>query len=66
MNGSDNVRNTSEQTEQDDREAFRTVIELEPSGDDAWKATEPKGKQDVYGRGDNPREAVKNYVEVLD
>lgn len=58
------MSSSSEQVEQE-RRPFNTTIRCEPSGD-AWKATEPAGDQDVYGRGDNPREAVKNYVEALD
>jgi len=44
---------------------FHTTIECRQE-DGAWKATEPAGEQDVYGRGDNPREAVKHYVEALE
>jgi len=47
----------------DDR--FRTTIEcVQENG--VWTATEPSGDQDVYGRGDNPREAVVHYVEALE
>lgn len=48
-----------------ERWPFITTIRVEPSGD-AWKATEPAGEQDVHGRGGDPREAVKNYVEALE
>jgi len=47
------------------QDQFTTTIELRKENG-AWKATEPAGKQDVYGRGDDPREAVRNYVEALE
>lgn len=43
---------------------FRTTIECKRA-DGAWEATEPAGDTDVLGRGDDPREAVANYVEAL-
>ena len=48
-----------------DVELFRTTIKCQRENG-AWKATEPAGEQDVWGRGDNPREAVKHYVEALE
>lgn len=48
----------------DDVDYFRTTIECRRENG-AWKATEPAGGSDLFGRGDNPREAVANYLEVL-
>jgi len=49
----------------DNLEQFTTTLKCSKENG-AWKATEPAGEQDVYGRGDNPREAVKHYVEALE
>lgn len=54
---------TRDDTDQIDR--FHTTIECRRDGD-AWKATEPAAEGQVFGRGSNPREAVKNYVEALE
>jgi len=49
----------------EDVEQFTTTIRcVKENG--AWKATEPAGEQDVYGRGENPREAVTHYIEALE
>jgi len=43
---------------------FSTTIQCHRNGD-TWRATEPHGDRDVVGEGDNPREAVVDYVEGL-
>lgn len=41
----------------------RTTIEFWET-DEAWKATEPGGEKELYGRGDTPHEAVAHYAEL--
>jgi len=47
------------------REVFHTTLRVEPTGENAWKATEPESDTDIYGRGSTPPEAVKNYAELV-
>lgn len=42
----------------------RTTIEWWPDGD-GYKATEPGGDTELYGRGETPPEAVEHYCELI-
>lgn len=56
---------TNNNTDTDEIDQFQTTIKCVRSGD-AWKATEPAGETDCWGRGATPRDAVVNYIEVLE
>lgn len=43
----------------------RTFIEAKPTEDGQWKATEPNADSDLWGRGNNPLEAVQHYTQLL-
>lgn len=59
MSGKSKSRNA-----RDGRTAFHTNLRIEPSGD-GWKVTEPASDQELFGRGQTPPEAVKNYAELI-
>jgi len=44
---------------------IRTYLEIKPTGEDSWKATEPAGNSDLWGRGATPAEAVQHYAELV-
>lgn len=47
------------------KQHFHTSLRVEPTGDEAWKATEPESDSDLWGRGSTPPEAVKHYCELV-
>jgi hypothetical protein len=54
----------STETPDGTRRTFHTNFRIEPSGD-GWKATEPDGESNVWGRGKTPLEAVEYYALSL-
>jgi|APHM01.1.fsa_nt_gi hypothetical protein len=49
----------------DERQMTRTFIETVPS-DGGWKATEPNGESDIWGRGKTRIDAVRSYLDALE
>lgn len=45
---------------------IRITIDVEENDDGSWKAFEPASDSDLYGRGENPRQAVANYALALE
>lgn len=59
----DNARNA--RNARTDREPFHTGFRIEPTGETAWKATEPASDTELWGRGDTPSEAVERYCQLI-
>lgn len=48
------------------RKPFYTTLRVEPTGETHWKATEPEGDNDLWGRGETVTEAVQHYAQLIE